>query len=357
VTLSTRTLLFTDIEGSTPLLERAGAQYPSLLNEHRRIVRGAVQRAGGTEHGTEGDSFFVTFDSPTAALAAVVEAQLGLEQHPWPDGLRVRVRMGLHIGEVLEHDGDLVGMAIHHAARIGAAAHGGQIVVSDAVSAMVRTLPDGTELRTLGHHRLRDVGDIELFQVDHPTLQRDFPQPRGVQTQRTNLPRMTTAFVGGDQLMATIEEQQRTAALVTLTGTGGVGKTRAAVEFATRQMPRFPNGVYFVDLSSIAESDAVAGAVTAVLPVITLGERSAIENLIEWIADRTMLLVIDNCEHVVADVHDVVDSLLQACPNNDRTRHTARSDPLDPLDPVDPFDPFDPPVNVGSSPLEFCSEM
>jgi predicted ATPase/class 3 adenylate cyclase len=315
VTLSTRTLLFTDIEGSTPLLERARGQYPVLLNEHRRIMRAAVEHAGGVEHGTEGDSFFVTFDSPTAALAAVVEAQLGLEQHPWPDGLRVRVRMGLHVGEVLRHEGDLVGMAIHHAARIGAAAHGGQIIISDAVAAMVRSLPDEAELRSLGRHRLRDVGEIELFQIDHPSLQAQFPAPRGVQTQRTNLPRITTEFVGGDSLLATIEEHSTAAALVTLTGTGGVGKTRAAIEYASRHMDRFPNGVYFVDLAPITETDAVVGAITSVLPIVTAGGPTPIDNLIEWLADRTMLLLIDNCEHLVADVHDVADALLQACPN------------------------------------------
>jgi predicted ATPase/class 3 adenylate cyclase len=307
--------MFTDIEGSTPLLERAGARYPVLLNEHRRIIRDAVGKADGVEHGTEGDSFFVTFDSPTAALAAAVEAQLELERHPWPDGLRVRVRMGLHVGEVLHHDGDLVGMAIHHAARIGAAAHGGQIMLSDAVRAMARSLPESVDLRSLGRHRLRDVGDVELFQVDHPGLGREFPPPRGVQQQRTNLPRLSTVFVGGEPLLASIEEQSAAAALVTLTGTGGVGKTRAAIEYASRHMDRFPHGVYFVDLAPITETDAVVGAITSVLPVIGAGESAPIENLIEWIADRTMLLVVDNCEHLVADVHDVLETLLGSCSN------------------------------------------
>lgn len=131
--LSIRTLLFSDIEGSTSLLDRAGAQYPKLLGDHRRIVRAAVERAGGIEHDTEGDSFFLSFDSPTACLAAAVEAQRAIETRHWPDGLRMRVRMGIHLGEVQEDDDGLVGMPIHHAARIVAVAHGGQIVLSETV--------------------------------------------------------------------------------------------------------------------------------------------------------------------------------------------------------------------------------
>ena len=178
--LSIRTLLFSDIENSTSLLDRAGVQYPALLGEHRAIVRAAVERAGGVEHGTEGDSFFLSFDSPTACLAAALEAQRAIETHPWPEGLRLRVRMGAHIGEVQDSDGDLVGMSIHHAARVAAAAYGGQILLSEAVRDMARVLPDGAELRPLGIHRLRDVGAVALFQLHHADLQSEFPLPRGV---------------------------------------------------------------------------------------------------------------------------------------------------------------------------------
>src|SRR4051794_7467469 len=156
-----RTLLFSDIEGSTSLLDRAGAQYRDMLAVHREIVRAAVEEAGGTEHSTEGDSFFLSFDSPTAAIAAAVASQRGMEAHEWPDGLRMRVRMGVHAGEVQEtDDDDLLGMSINHAARIAAAAHGGQILLSDAVQQMARELPAGVAVRSLGTHRLRDVGPV-----------------------------------------------------------------------------------------------------------------------------------------------------------------------------------------------------
>ena len=313
--LSVRTLLFSDIEGSTSLLDRAGTEYPALLSHHRRIVRAAVEHAGGIEHGTEGDSFFLTFDSPTAALAAAVEAQLAIETHEWPDGLRLRVRMGLHLGEVQQDGNDLVGMSINHAARIAAAAHGGQIVLSDAVRGMVRMLPDGVELRPLGTHRLRDVGAIALFQVHHPDLQHDFPQPRGVLGYRTNLPRNTTQFIGGAGLLEAIAEQLRVSSVVTLTGTGGVGKTRAAIEFGHRHLADFDQGVFFVDLAPVSTTEAVVGAVASTLPILAGGEQSLLETIVDWIGERRVLLVIDNCEHLVAEVEALVEKLMARCSN------------------------------------------
>src|SRR6185295_17431140 len=213
-----RTLLFSDIEGSTSLLDRAGPKYRDMLAVHRRIVRAAVEEVGGTEHSTEGDSFFLSFDSPTAAISAAVASQRAMETYEWPDGLRMRVRMGVHAGEVQEtDDDDLLGMSINHAARIAAAAHGGQIVLSGAVRDMAHQLPDGVHLRSLGMHRLRDVGSIALFQVEHPDLQHDFPPPRGAIGYRTNLPRARTPFVGGDRLLEAIREHLDAASLVTLT--------------------------------------------------------------------------------------------------------------------------------------------
>ena len=226
-----------------------------MLAVHRRIVRAAVQEVGGTEHSTEGDSFFLSFDSPTAAIAAAVASQRAMETHEWPEGLRMRVRMGVHAGEVQEtDDDDLLGMSINHAARIAAAAHGGQIVLSEAVREMARQLPDGVELRSLGTHRLRDVGSVVLFQVEHPDLQHDFPPPRGAIGYRTNLPWIRTPFVGGEDLLKAIGEHLDTANLVTLTGTGGVGKTRAAIEYGCCWLDDFEQGVFFVDLAPVSDT-------------------------------------------------------------------------------------------------------
>ena len=313
--LSMRTLVFSDIEGSTSLLDRAGSKYRALLDEHRRIVRSAVEHAGGIEHGTEGDSFFLTFDSSTAALAAAVEAQRAIEKHEWPDGLRVRVRMGIHLGEVQVDGTDLVGMSIHHAARIVAAAYGGQILLTEAVRDMVRELPDGVEIRPVGTHRLRDVGPVTLYQVDHHDLQHDFPPPRGVLGYRSNLPRSTTPFIGGEDLLESIAEQFRAANLVTLTGTGGVGKTRAAIEFGHRHLAEFDQGVFFVDLAPVSDTGAVVGAMASTLPIVALGEKLELETILDWIGDRRVMLVIDNCEHLVAEVGELVEELITHCPN------------------------------------------
>jgi predicted ATPase/class 3 adenylate cyclase len=310
---SVRTLLFSDIEGSTGLLQRAGEQYPGLLLRHREIVRAAVRATGGIEHGTEGDSFFVSFDSPSSALAAAVRVQQELEAFDWPDGLRLRVRIGIHLGEVEDLDGDLVGLALHHAARIAAAAHGGQIIVSDSVQSMARVLPAQTSLRMLGQRRLRDVGVVTLFQVEHPELQEFFPELRGVIGNRTNLPRIATAFVGGEQLLASIGDLVDRARIVTLTGTGGVGKTRAAVEFGWRRLDDFADGVFFVDLAPISDSGAVPAAVAATIPTMATGGESLLDSVVDWLANRRLMLVVDNCEHLLDEVSDLVNALMRGC--------------------------------------------
>ncbi|MFM2071098.1 MAG: hypothetical protein RLZZ623_1361, partial [Actinomycetota bacterium] len=312
---SVRTLLFSDIEGSTALLERAADHWPELLQRHRRIIRDAVAGFDGVEHGTEGDSFFVTFASPSAALAAAVQAQIALETADWPEGQRVRVRMGLHLGEVSELDGGLVGLTIHHAARVAATAHGGQIVASDAVRDHARVLPERSTLQSLGMHRLRDVGTITLFQVEHPLLQRSFPEPRGVLGSRTNLPRPVTDFVGGDALLAELGELVHRGGVITLTGTGGVGKTRSALELAWRSLDEFPHGAYFIDLAPVTDEGAVSATLADALPLMTTGEASVLDNVVDWIGDRQLLLVIDNCEHLLAEVADAVTALRARCTN------------------------------------------
>jgi len=313
MSLSVRTLLFTDIEGSTALVQRAGDGWSDLLNRHRAIVRGAIASWDGVEHGTEGDSFFVSFDSPSAGLAAAVQAQLELEGEEWPDDFRVRVRMGLHLGEVAADGENVVGLSVHHAARIAATAHGGQVVLSAAVRESVLRLPPDTALVALGSHRLRDVGTIAMYQVGHPQLQRGFPDLRGVLGSRTNLPRLSSGFVGGEQLLSAIGALVESSRVVTLTGSGGVGKTRAALEFAWQQLDAFADGVFFVDLAPVSDEGAVSAALAASLPMVSTGGTSMLDAIVDWVANRRVLIVLDNCEHLLDEVTVTVKTVLSGC--------------------------------------------
>ena len=268
---SVRVLMFSDIEGSTALLERAGVGYLSLLAADQTIVREEIAAAGGVEHGTEGDSFFVSFTSPSGAAAAAVAIQRRTEQWPWPDGQRLRVRIGLHTGEAAEHDGTLIGLAVNHAARVAACAHGGQIVVTEPLRQIVGSLPDGCSWRDLGAHLVRDVGRIGVHQLEHADLQSAFPGAARREPWTGNLPRRLSSFIEPPGLLGSLIEALGRSPVVTLTGTGGVGKTRVALETARRMASSVADGAWFVDLAPISEEADVASTVVTVLPMILTG--------------------------------------------------------------------------------------
>ena len=224
----TVTFLFSDIEGSTRLLQEIGDGYAEVLAQHRRILRAAFAAHDGVEIGTEGDSFFVAFARASDALAAATEGQRGLEAG------RVRVRMGLHTGEPLLTDEGYVGMVVHRAARIADAAHGGQVLLSAAVAALVNgRLPDGVTLRDLGRVRLKDLAAPEqVYQVVHAQLPQSFPALRSLEATPNNLPQQTTTFIGRESEIAAIEALLAKTRLLTLTGSGGSGKTRLSLHVA-----------------------------------------------------------------------------------------------------------------------------
>ncbi len=309
-----RSLVFTDIEGSTDLLRNAGVRYAEILNEHRRIVRTALRAAGGVEHGTEGDSFFLSFDSPTTAVATAVAIQLGIESMELPDQLRLRVRIGVHVGEVTDNEGDLVGLAVHHAARLAATAHGGQIVVSDAVRAMVQDLPDDVDVVELGVHRVRNAGMVPLFQVVHSALQRTFPSLRGTSATVTNLPVTPTGFVGDEAVLRDVEALLALSPVVTLTGPGGVGKTRLSTECGWSLLSQFAGGVWLVELAPVTDADAVAATVASTLMIRPQPDLSLVDAIVDWLRDRHLLLVLDNCEHLLHAVRHLVAALVARCP-------------------------------------------
>lgn len=307
------TMLFTDIEGSTSLLARLGDDYERVLGEHHRIIREAVDRRDGAEVRTQGDSFFLVFANPAAAVEAAIEAQLALSRHDWGVAGGLRVRMGIHLGLVKVFRDDYIGMAVHEAARVASAAHGGQVLITDAVRA---ALADGApELVDLGQHRLKDLAeDQRLWQLTHPELPRSFAAIRSLGPP-TNLPGATTSFVGRDHDVRGIVSSLAGARLVTLYGPGGAGKTRLSTEVAGLLRDEHPDGTWLVELASIRDGKRVLNEVATTLGLRPEVDAPIAENIIAFLRDRRVLLVIDNCEHLIDEVAKGIRALLRGSPN------------------------------------------
>ncbi|HUG48276.1 MAG TPA: adenylate/guanylate cyclase domain-containing protein [Candidatus Limnocylindria bacterium] len=311
----TVTFLFTDVEGSTRLLQRMGDAYPDLLATHNRILRDAIAAGGGFEVQTEGDAFFAVFPTPAGALRATVQAQTVLSSHSWPEGNIVRVRMGVHTGEGVVRGGTYVGLDVHRAARIVAAGHGGQVLVSDATRALVEhILPAGVDLRDLGRHRLKDIEQPErLHQVVIESLPNAFPPIRTLDARLTNIPPERTSFVGRGHEVGEITALLERIRLLTLTGPGGIGKTRLALRIAAAQLGRFADGVYLVDLSRITDPGLVPASIATALMVREQPGRDILDSLVDHLRDRELLLILDNVEQVV-EAASAVSRLVDAAP-------------------------------------------
>jgi predicted ATPase/class 3 adenylate cyclase len=311
----TITFLFTDIEGSTKLLQSLGPAYPDLLTEHHRLLRVAVEGTGGVPIGSEGDSLFAAFDSPTSAVAGAVAAQRSLAAAKWPGGAAVRVRMGLHTGEGLVRDGTYVGIDVHRAARIAAVGHGGQILMSDATRGLVeQTLPPGVELRDLGRHRLKDLAQPEhIYETVIEGLASEFPPLRSLEAAPNNLPTQLTSFVGRGREVAEARRLLGTTRLLTLTGPGGTGKTRLSLQLAADSISDFADGVFFVALGPIKDPDLVAPAILSALGLRESPLEPPTARLIEYLRDRHLLLIMDNFEQVLPAAA-LVGELLKASP-------------------------------------------
>ena len=312
----TVTFLFTDIEGSTRLVQAFGDAYPPLLEQHHDIVRSAVEANDGLVVSTEGDSFFAVFPVAPAALAAAVQAQLALERHPWPDGASIRVRIGVHTGEGRLGAGSYVGVDVHRGARIGAAGHGGQVLLSASAAQLCRhDVPPGASLVDLGKHRLKDLLQPErVFQVSHPALQVEFPPLKTLTGRPNNLPMQTSELVGREEALRAIREQlaDPSVRLLTLIGPGGIGKTRLAVQIGAEQADLMTDGVYFVDLSPVTDADAAFDAVARAVGVS--GSGRPLDLVREHLASRRVLLLLDNLEQVI-DAADGIAELLRSSPD------------------------------------------
>jgi predicted ATPase len=275
----------------------------SALARHDAIVRDAIEGYGGYVFGTGGDGFAAAFSRAADGVAAARDAQAGLAGEQWPEGRSLRVRMGLHTGEVDERDGDYFGAAVNRTARLTAVVNGGQIVCSSATAELLT----GVELVDLGHHRLRDLSTPQrLFQVGAGV----FLPLRSVDAVPTNLPTVRTELIGRSQEMAGLSALVERSRLVTLTGVGGVGKTRLALGVAATVAAGFTDGCWLVELAPLAEGAEVARTVATAMGAPVTDSNG----LIRYLADRRVLVVLDNCEHVLDDVADLVDAIAEAAP-------------------------------------------
>jgi predicted ATPase/class 3 adenylate cyclase len=311
------TLLFTDIEGSTRLLERLGARrFAAVVEEHRTLLRSAFARHRGYEVDAEGDAFFVAFASPEDAAAAAEAGQRLLAEAAWPEEVDVRVRMGLHTGEPLALSGRYVGLEVHQAARIMAAGHGGQVLLSSATR---RRLAPGRETVPLGEHRLKDLlQPVPLFQLVVPGLPSVFPPLRTLGNRPSNLPVQRDPLIGRETEIADVTgilRETPTGALVTLTGPGGTGKTRLALHVAAELADHelATSGTFFVPLANVTDPSAVLAAIAGILALRAVAAESPAELLAEHLSDKRMLLVLDNLEQVV-DAGATLARLLDHCP-------------------------------------------
>jgi predicted ATPase/class 3 adenylate cyclase len=306
------TFLFTDIEGSTRLAQMLGPGYPLVLNEHRELLRATLSACDGTPLFTEGDSLFVAFPDAGAALHACAEAQRALAMHRWPTPeARPQVRMGLHTGFVEPQGDEYASPEVHRAARIAAAAHGGQVLCSAATARHAGQLADEAWLLDLGLHRLRGFDDRErLFQLVAPGLHRQFPRPRTLDATPHNLPGAVTSFVGRSAELRELGKLVDAHRLVTVVGPGGAGKTRLAVEVAGERVDGYPDGVWFVDLASVTDPGLVAVTVAATLGLRPEPGRAVADTIAEYAASRRFLLVLDTCDAQPGAVSVVAGRLL-----------------------------------------------
>jgi predicted ATPase/class 3 adenylate cyclase len=308
------TLLFTDIEGSSRLWENEPARMPEAIARHDSLARAAVGDHRGIVVKKTGDGLLAVFADPLDALRAALALELALADPAATAGIALRVRGGVHTGAAEHRDSDYFGSPVNRAARIMSAAHGGQVLMSQAVVESIHErLPPGVTLRDLGRVRLRDLASPEhVYQAVHPELRQDFPALRSLESTPNNLPQQVTSFVGRERRQAEVQQLLARAPLLTLLGAGGLGKTRLSLQVAADVLDDFPDGVWFVELAPVADARLVPQAVASVLGVMEEAGRPVIEALVKFVRDRELLVILDNCEHLVSACADLAKQLLRA---------------------------------------------
>jgi predicted ATPase/class 3 adenylate cyclase len=309
--------LFTDIEGSTRLWEHEPDRMRPVLARHDAIAREAVTSNRGTLVKMTGDGVHAAFDDPFDAVSAALQLQQALADPGATEGVRLAVRCGVHVGVGERRDNDFFGSVVNRAARIMNAAHGGQVLLSQAAANLLADrLPAGVALRDLGAVRLRDLASAErLYQVVHPQLRVDFPALRSLESTPNNLPQQVTSFIGREREIVDVRKALGTARLLTLHGAGGIGKTRLSLQVAADVLEDYPDGVWFVELAPLTDERLVPQAVASVLGVKEETGRQVTDALVKHAADRSFLLILDNCEHVVHACAALAELLLKSGAN------------------------------------------
>ncbi|HTL23209.1 MAG TPA: adenylate/guanylate cyclase domain-containing protein, partial [Mycobacteriales bacterium] len=318
MSLVTRTtaLLLTDVVGSTALWQAHPEQMSAAMARHHDIVAKVVATHGGRlpQDQGEGDARFAAFDSAIAAVAAAVDVQRALAAEPWPEPVRLSVRMGIHAGEVLERDGNLFGDPVNRCARIRGLAHGGQVLLSGTTKELVEGWPpEGVGMLDLGEHRMKDLtAPVRIYQVTHPELPAEFPPLASLNRARHNLPVQLSSFVGRTAALAELVALVRAHPLVTVTGFGGMGKTRLALQAGAELADGDGDGVWFVDLSAVRDAAGLPEAVARVLGLS--GDGDPLDLVRAHLADKRILLLCDNVEQLLPDAAGLLAAVAGAGP-------------------------------------------
>ena len=307
------THVFTDIEGSTRLWEMEPDRMARALAQHDALARRVVARHAGRLVKSTGDGWHAVFEDPADALRAACDFEIDLGDVGRSAGLPLSVRCGVHTGVAQARDGDFYGSSVNRTARIMAAAHGGQVLVSEAAARLVADrLPEGFALKELGRVRLRDLAGAEcVYQLAHAALQDAFPPLRGLDATPNNLPSLASTFVGRTGTLAELAEALARHRLVTITGPGGIGKTRVAIQLAADVLDRFDDGAWLVELAPVADPTSVTATLAAALGVTEKPDEPLIVSVNKFLAERRALVVLDNCEHALDAIAPLADALLR----------------------------------------------
>ncbi len=299
----TVTFLFTDIEGSTPLWEKQPQLMAEALKVHNQVLSKVIESFGGVIYQFIGDAFQAVFSTASQALAAAVAGQRGMAAAQWNELGALKVRMGIHTGEAFPNEtgGYVVAHTLNRAARVMSAAHGGQILLSQESAALCeRMLPGDIELIDRGQHRLKGLSWLEhLYQVSGIGLEKEFPPLKTLDLHPHNLPYQITSFLGREREIAHVRQRMKDCRLMTLTGPGGVGKTRLSLEIAVQALEDFPDGVWFVDLAPVNEPEQVIKVVADATGLRHKTNQATLESLVAWFGRKKLLIVLDNCEHLI----------------------------------------------------------